>query len=222
MASFGNLVMKSFTRGENWWKMHIKLGGLSIFRVIIWLYNVKETILSSTSCQFMMIFIINLKILSYHTCSNFQHIFIHPLFGSHFSIFHIFIFFTVHKIVYFTSHPSDNHLGYAWGKKTSNHKVKRGVRMNGGCNRRAQDLRTSFTRLVRPIFGVGILIKFRLRCYMSELDGWKWALINMSYRQYLPYYTLLTLLKCASMGRVFPFLLIERRIYIFFFLSAFQ
>lgn len=125
--------------------------------------------------------------------------------------------------MYFTSHPSDNHLGYAWGKKTSNHKVKRGVRMNGGCNRRAQDLRTSFTRLVRPIFGVGILIKFRLRCYMSELDGWKWALIDMSYRQYLPYYTLLTLLKCASMGPVFPFLLIERRIYIFsFFFVSFS
>lgn len=43
-------------------------------------------------------------------------------------------------------------------------------------------------------------------------------LINMSYRQYLPYYTLLTLPKCVSQGLFFPFLL-KRCDFYFLFVS---
>lgn len=153
--------------------MHIKLGGLSIFRVIIWLFNTEETILSDPSCQFMMIFIINLKILSDNTCSNFQHTFSFP-FGSHFSIFHIFIFFTVHKIVYFTSIFQIN-IYVTLEEERHQITKSREELWARVCNWRALDLRTSFTQLVKTTFRVGILIKFRLGCKMSELDGWKWA-----------------------------------------------
>lgn len=41
-------------------------------------------------------------------------------------------------------------------------------------------------------------------------------LINMNYRQYLPYYTLLTLPKCVSQGLFFPFLLKRGDFYFLF------
>lgn len=153
--------------------MHIKLGGLSIFRVIIWLFSTEKTILSDPSCQFMMIFIINLKILSDNTCSNFQHTFFIP-FCLPFSIFHIFIFFTVHKIVYFTSIFQIN-IYVTLEEERHQITKSREELWARVCNWRALDLRTSFTQLVKTTFRVGILIKFRLGCKMSELDGWKWA-----------------------------------------------
>lgn len=153
--------------------MHIKLGGLSIFRVIIWLFNTEETILSDPSCQFMMIFIINLKILSDNTCSNFQHTFFIPFWLPFFNFPHIYIF-TVHKIVYFTSIFQIN-IYVTLEEERHQITKSREELWARVCNWRALDLRTSFTQLVKTTFRVGILIKFRLGCKMSELDGWKWA-----------------------------------------------
>lgn len=95
-------------------------------------------------------------------------------FGSHFSIFHIFIFFTVHKIVYFTSIFQIN-IYVTLEEERHQITKSREELWARVCNWRALDLRTSFTQLVKTTFRVGILIKFRLGCKMSELDGWKWA-----------------------------------------------
>lgn len=118
----------------------------------------------------------------------FLNFFLAPIFQ-----FSTYLYFSRYIRLCISPAPSDNHRRHAWGRKTSNHKVKRSTPQRG-CNPSPLDLRTLFTELVKTTFRVGILIKFRLGCKMSELDEWKWA---PNYFELLSIFTILHPLKLS-------------------------